>query len=80
MGEQRVAVGRTAFVPDQRAEAARVAQAQHALAEDEVDVVVLLRGAARGDQAQAARHAQVQDQPAAAMGALAIEQQVFAAA
>lgn len=78
-GEQRMlGVGRR-FVPEKRSEAARVAKAQHAVREDEVDVVVFLRRRVRRNEAQAAGHAQVQDEPAAAIGAGAGKEQVFAA-
>src|SRR3990172_4283922 len=71
--------------PEHRAEAARVAQAQDprrlargaatAVADNQVEMVVFSGNRARGDEAQASRHAQVQDQVAVA----AIEQQALAA-
>src|SRR5690606_30781905 len=48
--------------PERGAETARVAQAQGLSAEDEIEMLVLPRRLAGGHQAQAAGHAQVQDQ------------------
>ena len=61
--------------PQDGAEAPRIAQPQHAVAEHEIEVIVLLRRRARCQHAQAAGHAQMQDQMAVA----AIDQQVLAA-
>ncbi len=69
--------GHLAFVPQHGAEAARVAQAhQLAVGQHEVEVVVFLgRGGVRED-AQAAAHAQVQDERAV----VELDEQVFRAA
>jgi hypothetical protein len=67
------------FVPEQRAEAAWVAQAQNGMLEYQVHVIVLLRWRPRRHQAQTARHAEVDQQPAAAATACAVEQQILAA-
>src|SRR5262245_32754003 len=61
--------------PEQRDEAPRIAQPEQTLADRDVDVVVLPRRGARRDEAQASRHAQVQDQVAVA----AVEQKIFSA-
>ena len=70
-------VARFARVPQHRAEAARIAEPQHEFVEDPVDVVVLRgdRHAGRGQHAQRARHAEVDDEPAR----VDLEQQVLAA-
>jgi hypothetical protein len=73
--EQRVR-GRVAGRPQHGAEAPRVAQAQHALAELEVKMIVLLRRRAPRQHAQASRHAQMQDE----MSVAAVHEQVLAAA
>ncbi len=61
--------------PEHGAEAPRIAQPQHAVAQHEVEVIVFLRRCARREHAQASGHAQMQYQMAVA----AIDQQIFAA-
>ena len=68
-----------AFVPDEGAEAARVAQAKNACPEREVEMVVFAGWSFSGDQAQAARHAEMQHQPATPLLACTVEEQVFPA-
>jgi hypothetical protein len=64
-------------MPQHRTEAARVAQAhQRAVAEQQIEMVMLIWWRVRWQDAQTAGHTQVQDQCAAA----AIHQQVFGAA
>ncbi len=68
---------RITAMPQHRAEAARVAQAhQRAVAQHQIEVVMLIWWRVRGQDAQTAGHAQMQDQCAAA----AIHQQIFGAA
>lgn len=74
MRQQRVRQD-IAFQPQHGAEAARITQAQRRAAEDQVNVIVFLRGFASGYQPQAARHAQMNQQ----MPAAEIQQQIFAA-
>jgi len=65
-----------AAMPQHRAETARVAQAhQHAVVQRQIEVVVFFRRRARGQEAQAAGHAKVQDQRAM----LELHQQILAA-
>ncbi|CAN0623584.1 protein of unknown function [Burkholderia multivorans] len=74
----RVDVAGLARVPQHRAEAARIAKAQHERVEDPVDVVVLRGGGRRAvgrQHAQRARHAEMHDEPAR----VGFEQQVLAA-
>ncbi len=66
---------RVALQPQYRAKAAWVAQAQGDIAEHQVDVIVFLRCRLGRYQPQAARHAQMDQQMAAAE----IQQQVLAA-
>jgi hypothetical protein len=61
--------------PEHGAEAARIAQPQDAVAQRKVEVIVLARRRFRRQHAQAARHAQMQDQVPGA----AIDDEVLAA-
>src|SRR6185436_7958018 len=72
--EQRVAID-VATRPEHRAKAARIAQAQALIAEQQVEVIVLARRRARRDEPQAARHAEMKNEVSIA----AIDQQIFAA-
>jgi len=60
--------------PQHGAETPRVAQPQHAIAEDEIEVIVLFRRRPRRQHTQAPGHAQVQDEVAIA----AVDEQVLA--
>jgi hypothetical protein len=73
MPDQGMRLGRPAG-PEHGAKAARIAHSQNLLAENDVYMVMLAGLRAWGDQAQAARHPQVQDQMAAA----AVQQQILA--
>jgi len=78
LGQQRVVFdGAAGFgMPQHRAEAPRIVQAQHRLLEDPLDVVMLAQEFAWGDAAQRPRHAQVHD-----LGAVfEAQQQILAAA
>ena len=62
--------------PHHQSETARIAQAQdQTVAQLQIDMIVLLRRRAHGHQAQAAGHAEVNDEGAAAGG----QQQILAA-
>lgn len=78
-GEQRVTLDLRPLVPEHAPEAAGVAQTQDGVREQQVEMVVLSCRRTGRDQAQAARHAEVEDQPAAPLAAGKIEQQVLAA-
>ncbi len=65
--------GRVAVVPQDHAEAARVAQAQRDAAENEIHMIVLAGERSRVDHTQAPRHAQVHDERAG----VALEQQIL---
>ena len=66
---------RVAFQPDERAEAARVGEPELARAEDEIGMIVTARRRVALDEAQAARHAEMDQQ----MAASEFEEQIFAA-
>jgi len=78
-GQQRMRLDPLTFMPEQRPETPRVTQAKNGAGEEQVEVIVRLWRRRRRHQAQAAGHPEVQDQPATAIGALAVEQQILAA-
>ena len=66
-------------VPQHGPETTGIPEAQNALAEDQVNVIMLARWSLRRHQAQAARHAEVENDPAAPRAAFAVQQQILAA-
>lgn len=67
------------FLPEHDAEAPRVGKAQHVPGEEQVDVVVAACRRTLGDEAQATRHAEMNDQRATRRPSPAVEQEVLAA-
>jgi hypothetical protein len=80
IGQRRVTFDADAFVPEQRPEATRVAKTQNGVVEQQVNMIVLLCRRIRRHQPQTAGHAEMEEQPAAAAGALTVQQKIFAAA